>query len=142
MKMILKNIFKKLQFDKKLIQYFFLSIFVKYSTFLFDIIVIHKLSKENFGKYSLILLVANLAFTFGFSWHSSVLLYIGAKEKAIRGKFNHTFHARNIITLSFIVIIALAFFLGREFLNDYMGVRVVGIVLIYVFFRVFSIERL
>ena len=129
----IKNIYSK---NQRFVKYIFLSLFVKYSTFIFDLIVIHKLSKEHFGQYSLIFMVANLAFTFGFSWHSSVLLYIGAGEKAIRGKFNLTFHARNIITLFFILFISLTFKIGESFLDNYLGIEILGGILLYLYGKI------
>ncbi|MBN2279906.1 MAG: polysaccharide biosynthesis C-terminal domain-containing protein [Candidatus Marinimicrobia bacterium] len=130
---IIQQIYKK---NQRFINYFFLSLFVKYSTFIFDIIVIHKLSKEHFGQYSLIFMVANLAFTFGFSWHSSVLLYIGAGEKAVKGKFNFTFHARNLITLFFVLFISITFKIGESFLDNYLGIQILGGILLYLYGKI------
>ena len=66
---------------KKFISFSLLRIISMFLGLLSNIIIIRNLSVENFGIFSVALLVVNLITTFGFSWSSSSILYFGGKER-------------------------------------------------------------
>lgn len=99
---------------------------------LITIIIIRKISVEDFGIYSLVLMVVGFAVTFGFSWSSSAILYYGSKEKELNGNLNKVFWARNVILLFSLVTVALIFLLLGTRLNVYFGEDLYFLVLAWI----------
>jgi O-antigen/teichoic acid export membrane protein len=86
-----------------------------------NIFIVRKLSIEEYGVFSVILLVIGFITTFGFSWSSSSILYFGSREKVEYGNINKTFWARNIIIFISLIITTLGFVVFRKEISDYIG---------------------
>jgi len=101
-----------------------------------NIIIVRKLSVNDYGMFSVALMLVGLITTFGFSWSSSSILYYGSKEKAKTGTINKTFWARNIIIAVSLVITTILFALFRTQINDYISMNVALLVLIWLYISV------
>lgn len=101
-----------------------------------NIFIIRKLTVEDFGIFSVALLVINLITTFGFSWSSSSILYFGSREKEKHGSINKTFWARNIIIFVSLIIATLGIFLFRQPINNYIGLNIWFLLLLWLYVSV------
>ncbi len=98
----LDNLDPKYEKIISLFLYSFLNLLSFFISFIINIVVVNKLSVSLFGVYTNYLIFLGFLINFGYSWHSSVILYFGAKEKANTGKLTNTFWIRNLIfALSF-----------------------------------------
>lgn len=79
-----------------------------------NIFIVRKLDVDDYGVFSVALLVVNLLTTFGFSWSSSSILYFGSREKELYGSINKTFWARNIIIFFSLLFISFGIILFRQ----------------------------
>jgi O-antigen/teichoic acid export membrane protein len=105
-------------------------------SFITNIIIIRKLSINDFGIFSMTFVFIGLVTTFGFSWSSSSILYYGSKEKAKYGNINKTFWARNLIIFFSLIITTILFVLFSQRINDYIGINVSGLILIWLYVSV------
>jgi O-antigen/teichoic acid export membrane protein len=101
-----------------------------------NIIIVRKLSVNDFGIFSIVFMLIGLITTFGFSWSSSSILYYGSKEKTKYGSINKTFWARNIIIFLSLIISTILFALFRRQINDYIGINVSFLILIWLYISV------
>jgi len=101
-----------------------------------NIFIVRKLSVNDFGMFSIALMLIGLITTFGFSWSSSSILYYGSREKAKTGSINKTFWARNIIIAVSLVVTSVLFALFRHQINDYIGLDVAFLILIWLYISV------
>lgn len=101
-----------------------------------NIFIVRKLTVEDFGIFSVALLVVNLITTFGFSWSSSSILYFGSKEKEKFGNLNKTFWSRNIIIFVSLVIVTIGIILFREQINSYVGLNIWILLLLWLYVSV------
>ncbi|GLC31368.1 oligosaccharide flippase family protein [Clostridium omnivorum] len=93
--------------------------------FLINIIIVRKLSVDDYGIYSITIMLLGFATTFGFSWSSSAILYFGSKEKAEHGDINKTFWSRSLIlSVSFIIVSAIIL-IFRYKINNYASQNIV-----------------
>jgi O-antigen/teichoic acid export membrane protein len=120
MNKVLKQLYKRKRF-------FFFS-FLRIASMVFGLIsnifIVRKLSVEDYGLFSVALLVVNLITTFGFSWSSSSILYFGSREKNLYGSINKTFWARNIIIFFSLIIVTMGIIIFRQQIDDYVGLNV------------------
>lgn len=101
-----------------------------------NIIIIRKLTVEDFGIFSIALLVVNLITTFGFSWSSSSILYFGSREKEKYGSINKTFWARNIIIFTSLIIVTIGIVLFRDQINAYIGLNIWFLLILWLYVSV------
>jgi O-antigen/teichoic acid export membrane protein len=101
-----------------------------------NIFIVRKLSINNFGIFSVSLMLIGLITTFGFSWSSSSILYFGSREKAEDGNLNKTFWARNIIIGISLIITTILFILFREQINAYIGLNISFLILLWLYVSV------
>lgn len=109
---------------------------MQFLTFLTNILIVRKLDVYNFGIYSIVMMVVGFAITFGFSWSSSAIMYYGGKEKELYSNINKTFWSRNIVfTISFLIL-SLIFFAFKSQINNYIGLDISTIILLWILVRV------
>ncbi|WP_212366985.1 lipopolysaccharide biosynthesis protein [Allobacillus saliphilus] len=101
-----------------------------------NIIIVRQLSIEDFGVFSVALMLVGLLTTFGFSWSSSSILYYGSKEKERFGSINKTFWARNIIIFVSLIITTMIFILFRNQINAYIGLDIWFLLLLWLYVSV------
>lgn len=101
-----------------------------------NIFIVRKLSINDFGIFSVALMFIGLITTFGFSWSSSSILYYGSREKAKTGSLNKTFWVRNIIIAVSLVVTTILFALFRHQINNYIGLDVSFLTLIWLYVSV------
>ena len=101
-----------------------------------NIFIVRKLTVNHFGIFSVALMFIGLITTFGFSWSSSSILYYGGCEKAKTGSLNKTFWARNIIIAISLIVTTILFVLFRHQINEYIGLDVVFLILIWLYISV------
>lgn len=101
-----------------------------------NIFIVRKLSVNDFGIFSVALMLIGLLTTFGFSWSSSSILYYGSQERAKTGSINKTFWARNIIIAVSLVVTTILFALFRQQINEYIGLNVAFLILIWLYVSV------
>lgn len=101
-----------------------------------NIFIVRKLTVNDFGIFSVALMFIGLITTFGFSWSSSTILYYGSLEKAKTGSLNKTFWARNIIIAVSLVVTTILFALFRYQINNYIGLDVSFLILIWLYVSV------
>ena len=105
-------------------------------SFITNIVIVRKLSVDDFGIFSIAFMFIGLVTTFGFSWSSSSILYYGSKEKAKYGNINKTFWARNLIIFFSLIITTILFFLFSQQINEYIGINVSYLILIWLYVSV------
>jgi nucleoside-diphosphate-sugar epimerase/O-antigen/teichoic acid export membrane protein len=101
-----------------------------------NIVIVRKLSVNDFGIFSVVFMLIGLVTTFGFSWSSSSILYYGGKDKARHGNINRTFWARNIIIFFSLIGVTLVTFIFGKQINDYIGMKVSFLLLIWLYVSV------
>lgn len=132
----MKNIIKFIKNRKNFIIYLALKVLISVLGLITNIFIVRKLSVNDFGMFSIAFMFIGLITTFGFSWSSSSILYYGSRERAKHGNINKTFWARNIIIFFSLVIITLIFTLFRKQINDYIGIDVSFLILIWLYVSV------
>lgn len=101
-----------------------------------NIFIVRKLTLNDYGVFSVAFMVIGLINTFGFSWSSSSILYYGSKERAKHGNLNKTFWARNIIIFFSLIITTLIFIVFKNIINNYVGMRLSFLILIWLYISV------
>lgn len=101
-----------------------------------NIFIVRKLSISDYGLFSVAVMFIGLVTTFGFSWSSSSILYYGSREKAKSGSINKTFWARNILIVVSLVFTTVLFILFRHQINDYVGLNISFLALIWLYVSV------
>lgn len=132
------KIIKMLLNRKEFVLYTFMRIMVMLLGLVSNIFIVRKLSISDYGVFSLAYMFIGLLTTFGFSWSSSSIIYYGSKEKADTGSLNKTFWARNLIMLASVAVITLVFIIFRKYINDYIGEKLAGLLLIWLFINVWE----
>jgi O-antigen/teichoic acid export membrane protein/glutathione synthase/RimK-type ligase-like ATP-grasp enzyme len=94
-------------------------------SFLVNIIIVRKLSIDDYGLYSITIMLLGFATTFGFSWSSSAILYFGSKEKAEDGCINKTFWSRNAILAVSFIIVSIIILVFKHKINAYASQNIV-----------------
>lgn len=121
---------------KKFIQFLLLRILTMFLGLITNIFIVRKLTVNDFGIFSVVTMLIGLITTFGFSWSSSSILYYGSKEKAKYGSINKTFWARNIIIFFSLIITTFLFIVFRKQINDYVGLEISYLILIWLYVSV------
>src|SRR5699024_3178445 len=103
-----------------------------------NIFIVRKLTVDEFGIFSVALLVVNLITTFGFSWSSSSILYFGSREKEKYGSINKTFWARNIIIFISLIIATIGIVLFRHQIDAYIGINIWFLLILWLYVSVFE----
>lgn len=102
-----------------------------------NIFIVRKINLEEFGAYSLAIMVLGLAVNLGFSWHASSVIYFGTKELSLRkNKLNQTFWARNIILIGSLFLTSIVFVVFRNSLNNFIGYKLAYMILLWLYIRV------
>lgn len=101
-----------------------------------NILIVNKLSINDYGIFSVALMFIGLITTFGFSWSSSSILYYGSREKAETGSINKTFWSRNIIIAVSLIITTILFFLFKSQINDYIGLNITFLIMLWLYISV------
>src|SRR5690625_644680 len=70
---------------KRFIIYFLLKFLIMFLGLITNIIIVRRLTVNDFGVFSVALMFIGLVTSFGFSWSSSSILYYGSREKAKTG---------------------------------------------------------
>jgi O-antigen/teichoic acid export membrane protein len=92
------------------------------------------LTTEEMGKYSLFLMVVNLALIVGLNWSDSSVVRHGREEYVGSKKINKSFWARMYLFIPVIIIITLILAIFHKQITDYVGVDARLIILIIVLF--------
>lgn len=121
---------------KRFIIYSLLRVLIMVLGLVTNIFIVRKLSVNDFGIFSVALMLIGLLTTFGFSWSSSSILYYGSQERAKTGSINKTFWARNIIIAVSLVVTTILFALFRQQINEYIGLNVAFLILIWLYVSV------
>ena len=132
----MRNILSFLLKRKTFIMYTLLRVSVMALGLITNIFIVRKLSINDFGIFSVALMFIGLVTTFGFSWSSSSILYYGSREKAKTGSINKTFWARNIIIGISLLITTILFIVFRQEINDYIGLNVTFLILVWLYISV------
>ncbi|MGF3213662.1 lipopolysaccharide biosynthesis protein [Facklamia sp. P12945] len=121
---------------KNFILYFLLKVLIMLLGLITNIVIVRKLSINDFGLFSLAFMFIGLITTFGFSWSSSSILYYGSQEKAKTGSINKTFWARNVIISASLILTTTLFVIFRNSINEYIGIEVTFLLLIWLYISV------
>lgn len=132
----MKKLIEFIKNKKKMLTYLFLKLLTMGLGMITNVLIVRKISVENFGYFSVAGMLLGLITTFGFSWSSSTILYYGSKEKDENGTMNKTFWARNIIIFFSLVVVSILFILFRDIINQYIGVRVSYLLLFWLYANV------
>ena len=130
------RILKLIKNRKNFIVYSLLKVLIMVLGLITNIFIVRKLSVNDFGIFSLALMLIGLITTFGYSWSSSSILYYGSREKAKTGSLNKTFWARNIIIIVSLVVTTILFTLFRNEINAYIGLDAAFLILIWLYVSV------
>lgn len=121
---------------KNFIFFSFLRVLVMVLSLITDIITVRKLTMNDYGIFSVAFMFISLVTTFGFSWSSSSIIYYGSREKAKTGSINKTFWGRNIIIAVSLIVTTLLFVFFRHQINDYIGLNVSFLILMWLYISV------
>lgn len=121
---------------KKFILYTSLRMSIMFLSLVSNIYIVRKLSLEDYGAFSITLMLVGLVTTLGFSWSSSSILYYGSREKAQFGNLNKTFWARNIIIFISLIIVTALTITFENRINDYIGIDVTILLLFWLYVSV------
>lgn len=132
----MQKIMKLINNRRNFIIYTLLKVLIMVLGLITNIFIVRKLSVNDFGIFSVALMFIGLITTFGFSWSSSSILYYGSREKAKTGSLNKTFWARNIIIAVSLIVTTILFALFRHQINNYIGLDVSFLILIWLYISV------
>lgn len=121
--------------NSKFIKYMAIKITSLFLQLLTTVVIVRKLSVQQYGIYSLAMVFIGLATTFGISWSSSVILYFGVKEKNKTGTMTKTFWSRTIILFFSSCIVILLLLIFESKINSYIGGNLVKLIIIFFIFN-------
>lgn len=81
------------------------------------------LTTEEMGKYSLFLMVVNLALVLGLNWSDSSIVRHGREEYVLDKKINKSFWARTYLFVPVLIIFTLIFITYRTSISNYVGIE-------------------
>lgn len=134
----MKQLFKFLLARKRFFVFSILRISSMVLLLISNIFIVRELSVEEFGVFSVALLIVNLITTFGFSWSSSSIVYFGSREREQYGNINKTFWARNIIIFFSLIISTLLIIFFRHQINEYIGMNIWFLLILWLYVNVFE----
>ncbi|MGV8162092.1 MAG: oligosaccharide flippase family protein [Candidatus Nanoarchaeia archaeon] len=88
------------------------------------------LTTEEMGKYSLFLMIVNLALIIGLNWSDSSIVRHGREEYVKTKKINKSFWARMYLFIPVIIFISTILFIFHKQITDYIGIESKLIILI------------
>lgn len=132
----MKKLIDFIKSRKNFILFSLLKVLIMFLVLVTNIFIVRKLTVNDYGIFSVVFMLIGLITTFGFSWSSSSILYYGSKEKSKYGKINKTFWARNIIILFSLIITTLIFIIFRNAINNYVGMELSFLILIWLYVSV------
>jgi len=94
------------------------------------VILARILTVEDMGRYSLFLMVVNLALMLGLNWSDSSIIRHGREEFVRRGKINQSFWARMYLFGGFLVFFTLLFIVFSGPISHYIGISTPLIILV------------
>ncbi len=92
------------------------------------------LTTADMGKYSLFLMVVNLAVTMGLTWSDTSIVRYGREEYVNHKKINQTFWARLYLFVPVMIFIIIAFFVFSGPITAYVGISRTWIIFLIVLF--------
>lgn len=122
---LIRNINDYIKENSNFILYTTLRLITTGMGFLINIIIVRKLSLDDYGLYSITIMLLGFVTTFGFSWSSSAILYFGSKEKAQDGNLSKTFLSRNIILAVSFIIVSAIILVFKHRINNYASQNIV-----------------
>lgn len=132
----MNNLTKFITERKNFMIFSFLKILVMILGLITNIFIVRKLTVDNYGVFSIALMLVGLVTTFGFSWSSSSIIYYGSKEKAKTNSINKTFWSRNIIIGVSLLVITLLFVFYQNLINEYVGLEISLYILLWLYVSV------
>lgn len=81
------------------------------------------LTTEEMGKYSLFLMIVNLALVVGLNWSDSSVVRHGREEHVKSNKINKSFWARMYLFIPIIILISLIFLIFKNKITEYIGIN-------------------
>lgn len=136
MKKLLNKAIKIIINKKDMLIFTFLKLIGGFIGFFINIFIARKITVVNFGIYSIIMTLLGFVTTFGFSWSSSAIMYIGAKEKSYNGNLNKTFWSRNIILFFSLLTVIIIYTLFYTKIALYIGIDLNILLIIWLFIKV------
>jgi O-antigen/teichoic acid export membrane protein len=100
------------------------------------IILARMLTTEDMGKYSLFLMIINLALVLGLNWSDSSVVRHGREEHITNNKVNQTFWARMYLFVPILVTFSILFSIFSRTITNYIGIDsnlVYLVILVFVF---------
>ncbi len=79
------------------------------------------LTTEDMGKYSLFLMVVNLAVQLGLNWSDASVLRHGREEYVKYGKINRSFWARFYLFMPLVILCTVGYLIFYKKITDYIG---------------------
>lgn len=92
------------------------------------------LTTEEMGKYSLFLMIVNLALIIGLNWSDSSIVRHGREEHVISKKINRSFWARMYLFIPIIILISILLLTFSKKITEYIGIEPKLILLIVAIF--------
>ena len=92
------------------------------------------LTTEEMGKYSLFLMVVNLALIVGLNWSDASVVRHGREEYVNSKKINQSFWARMYLFIPIIMLISIILLIFHKQITDYIGVELKLIFVIIIMF--------
>jgi len=132
----MKKIIRIIKEKKKLILFTCLKMVNAFIGLFINMVIVRKISVEEFGIYSIILTVVGFLTTFGFSWSSSAITYFGARERTRNGNMNKTFWSRNCILLGSFSLVLLIFLAFGTQIEDYIGLKINHLLIFWLLIKI------
>jgi O-antigen/teichoic acid export membrane protein len=133
---IMNKLMNILRLRKNFIIFSLLKVLIMMLGLVTNILIVRKMSVNNYGIFSVAFMLTGLITTLGFSWSSSSILYYGSREKAKYGNINKTFWSRNIIIFCSLIVVTLLFSIFRKQINGYIGMKLSFLILIWLYVSV------
>lgn len=133
---MLKYLLTFFSIKKYFLFFILLKIFVMFLSLSANVLIVRKLTVNDYGIFTIAFMFISLITTFGFSWSSSSIIYFGSREKLKKGNLNQTFWARNVLILISIFITTVSFIIFRNSINTYIGIDVSYLILLWLYISV------
>ena len=86
-------------------------------------ILTRTLTTEDMGKYSIFLMIVNIAVLLGLNWSDSSIVRHGREELVSHKKINQSFWARMYLFTPILIFFVLVFSIFKKKLTEYMGIE-------------------
>lgn len=125
-------IIKYIRNNKSFLGFSIIKISTQALALLSNILIVRKMSVEEYGIYSIVIMIIGFVISFGFSWSASSILYFGSTEKDTTGKMHYTLTSRNILIFVNFIFFAFLLLIFDKSLINYIGLDVNSLILISV----------